>query len=82
MIENNEELDLLKQLIASAGYSLFIRIIKESYDNKYSKLLTSNRDSAFYKLQGALKENEYIRNIIQDEIDEYEKSIKGEAKDE
>jgi hypothetical protein len=79
MISNNEELDLLEQLIASPGYALFIKIIQSSYDNKYSKLLTTNRDTAFYKLQGALKENEYIRNIIKDEISEYN-SIKGEAK--
>lgn len=82
MIKNNDEYSALKSLLVHEGYAIFIRGIMESFEMQYVKLRKCKKDNTFYATQGALNENEYIREWVKSEIEEYEKSTQGEANNE
>lgn len=64
------EANLLYSLTKHQGWTAFERLLKRRFKTSYDKLRKSNRDSAFYKLQGHLDEIDEIRNdLTQNEED-------------
>ena len=66
------EASVVAQLIHSQGWQLLAQELKERFEYKYKKLRKSNRDSAFYKIQGYLDAIDEIFNIVDQNMNDIE----------
>jgi hypothetical protein len=63
------EKNIMDFLVSSEGWRLYEAYLKARFDALYKRLRKSNRDSAFYKIQGGLDEIEYALKLPQTIVD-------------
>lgn len=63
---------LLHQTMATNGWKVVEMILQELFDEKYSKLRKSNRDSGYYKIQGGLDMIDEIKDRFNYKLNEEE----------
>lgn len=70
---NRSEAAQIKLMIQTEGWKVIREKLSQRFKEKYNKLRTSNRDSAFYKIQGYLDcIDEVFRIVEQTILDEEE----------
>ena len=71
------ESSLLNALTTHPGWKVFREMLKDRKKEMYNKLRKCNRDSSFYKLQGALDEIDGIFREMENRIYEFEEETNG-----
>jgi len=72
-IFSSSDSSLLHQTMTTEGWKVVTRVIDEIFQEKYSKLRKSTRDSGFYKLQGGLDTIDEIKDRLNYKLTDEEK---------
>lgn len=75
MVKNSlslSEASYIHQMTQTQGWKILVRELKERFDNKYTKLRKSNRDSTFYKIQGYLDAIDEVFNLVEQKMSDIE----------